>query len=106
MSDAGEPWAAAIDGQDGSSWRLPLAPLGPAALPEPYSVPENPPADRLEAAARMVGVAAARPDAGRCLRQGLPATAPQLRLPACLPACLFACLPASLPPCLSPCLFT
>lgn len=60
MTDMGDPWAAAIDGQDGSSWKLPLPPLGRASLPEPYSIPENPPLDRLEAAARMVRARAAR----------------------------------------------
>lgn len=54
MTDAGEPWAAAIDGQDASSWRLPLAPLNATSLPEAYSPGENPPLDRLQAAARMV----------------------------------------------------
>ncbi|GBF92826.1 glutathione S-transferase [Raphidocelis subcapitata] len=51
MTPAGEPIAAAIDG---GAWRLPLPPLGPTSLPEPYSPGDNPPLDRLEAAARMV----------------------------------------------------
>ncbi|KAI8471411.1 MAG: glutathione S-transferase [Monoraphidium minutum] len=53
-TDAAEPWKAAIDGTDGAYWTLPLAPLGPATLPEPYSAPEQPHLDRLEAAARLV----------------------------------------------------
>ncbi|GFR39728.1 hypothetical protein Agub_g209 [Astrephomene gubernaculifera] len=51
----GAALAAAIDGQDGTSWRLPLPPLGAACAPEPYSPGEEPPRDRLEAAARLVG---------------------------------------------------
>eukprot|EP00879_Flechtneria_rotunda_P020996 GHRR01022110.1.p1 GENE.GHRR01022110.1~~GHRR01022110.1.p1 ORF type:complete len:102 (-),score=25.11 GHRR01022110.1:602-907(-) len=55
MTPAGEPFAAAIDGQDGSSWRLPLPPLTASSSPEAYSPGENPPLDRLQAAARLVG---------------------------------------------------
>eukprot|EP00879_Flechtneria_rotunda_P013937 GHRR01014556.1.p1 GENE.GHRR01014556.1~~GHRR01014556.1.p1 ORF type:complete len:360 (+),score=94.86 GHRR01014556.1:732-1811(+) len=54
MTPAGEPFAAAIDGQDGSSWRLPLPPLTASSSPEAYSPGENPPLDRLQAAARLV----------------------------------------------------
>ena len=32
----GVPVAAAVDGTDGSSWRLPLPPLSATSLPEPY----------------------------------------------------------------------
>jgi glutathione S-transferase len=46
--------AAAIDGADAASWRLPLAPLSAASL-EAYSLGERPEADRLVAAARLVG---------------------------------------------------
>ncbi|GLC43420.1 hypothetical protein PLESTB_001555600 [Pleodorina starrii] len=54
MHADGEPVAAAIDGTDGTAWRLPLPPLSATSLPEPYSPGENPPVDRLEAAARLV----------------------------------------------------
>ena len=57
MSAEGVPVAAMIDGLDGVSWRLPLPPLGPNTMPEPYSRGENPERDRLQAAAKMVGVA-------------------------------------------------
>jgi glutathione S-transferase len=50
--------AAAIDGTDGVSWRLPLPPLSGASL-EAYEAGEAPEKDRLEAAARLVGNAAA-----------------------------------------------
>jgi len=45
--------AAAIDGVDGAAWRLPLAPLAD----DPYDAwpGEDPPRDRLRAAARLVG---------------------------------------------------
>ena len=55
MSAEGVPVAASIDGQDGKSWRLPLPPLGPKTLPEPFSLGEHPERDRLQAAAKMVG---------------------------------------------------
>eukprot|EP00803_Ostreobium_quekettii_P010863 evm.model.scf_3378EXC.1 EVM.evm.TU.scf_3378EXC.1 scf_3378EXC:3910-5481(-) len=45
--------APKIDGRDGASWSLPLPPLGPDSL-EPYSPGEDPPVDRLEAAARLI----------------------------------------------------
>lgn len=54
MTPAGEAFAAAIDGQDGSSWRLPLAPLSATSTPEAYSPGEAPHVDRLQAAARLV----------------------------------------------------
>jgi hypothetical protein len=86
MTDAGKPIAAAIDGQDAASWRLPLAPLGPASLPEPYSPGENPALDRLEAAARMVGAGQGREaraplcsPAALLLRLGSPGAAGQRR---------------------------
>jgi glutathione S-transferase len=50
--------AAAIDGTDGVSWRLPLPPLSAASL-EAYEAGDAPEKDRLEAAARLVGNAAA-----------------------------------------------
>ncbi len=49
------PIAAAVDGIDESSWRLPLSPLGPASLPEPHAPGDDPHRDRLRAAARLVG---------------------------------------------------
>eukprot|EP00775_Hariotina_reticulata_P005445 gene5445-5679_t len=55
MTPAGEQFAAAIDGQDGLTWRLPLAPLNGASCPEAYSPGETPAVDRLEAAAKLVG---------------------------------------------------
>ncbi|GAB4823293.1 hypothetical protein N2152v2_010339 [Parachlorella kessleri] len=54
MSPEGEPVAAAIDGQDGKSWHLPLPPLTATSL-EPHAPGESPEGDRLEAAARLVG---------------------------------------------------
>lgn len=54
MTPAGEPFAAAIDGQDGKSWHLPLPPLTATSTPEAYSPGENSPLDRLYAAARLV----------------------------------------------------
>ena len=33
----GEPVSAAVDGEDGRSWHLPLPPLHATSLPEPYS---------------------------------------------------------------------
>ncbi|WIA38465.1 hypothetical protein OEZ86_001788 [Tetradesmus obliquus] len=50
----GELFAAALDGQDGASWHLPLPPLNATSSPEAYSPGENPPVDRLAAAARLV----------------------------------------------------
>lgn len=47
------PMAAAIDGTDDRSWKLPLPPLSSSSL-EAYSPGENPPIDRLHAAAKMV----------------------------------------------------
>jgi len=55
MTPAGEPFAEAIDGQDGKTWHLPLAPLSATSTPEAYSPGEDPPRDRLEAAAKLVG---------------------------------------------------
>ena len=46
--------ARVIDGQEGGSWHLPLAPLTATSLPEPYSPGENPPFDRLFVACRLV----------------------------------------------------
>lgn len=54
----GELFAAALDGQDGASWHLPLPPLNATSTPEAYSPGENPPVDRLAAAARLVRVGA------------------------------------------------
>ncbi|PSC72974.1 glutathione S-transferase [Micractinium conductrix] len=47
------PFAAAIDGSDGRSWRLPLEPLSATSL-EAHSPGEQPEIDRLQAAARLV----------------------------------------------------
>jgi hypothetical protein len=55
MTPAGEQFAAAIDGEDGVTWRLPLAPLNGTSCPEAYSPGETPAVDRLEAAAKLVG---------------------------------------------------
>lgn len=57
MTPAGEPFAAAIDGHDGKTWHLPLAPLTASSTPEAYSPGEQPAADRLAAAARLVSTA-------------------------------------------------
>jgi glutathione S-transferase len=46
--------AAAVDGA-GPAWRLPLPPLSAAAAPEPFAPGDAPEADRLRAAARLVG---------------------------------------------------
>ncbi|GLI60527.1 hypothetical protein VaNZ11_002533 [Volvox africanus] len=54
MHEEGVSVAAAIDGIDGRAWRLPLAPLSATSLPESYSPGDNPPLDRLEAAAKLV----------------------------------------------------
>eukprot|EP01023_Acetabularia_acetabulum_P047085 TRINITY_DN4941_c0_g1_i1.p1 TRINITY_DN4941_c0_g1~~TRINITY_DN4941_c0_g1_i1.p1 ORF type:complete len:520 (-),score=102.22 TRINITY_DN4941_c0_g1_i1:135-1694(-) len=54
MTSEGTPVAAAIDGQDGKSWELPLPPLNANSL-EPYSPEENLEIDTLEAAAKLVG---------------------------------------------------
>jgi len=51
---AGPETAAAIDGTDGRSWRLPLAPLDSNSL-EPWPGGDDPQRDRLEAALRLVG---------------------------------------------------
>ena len=51
----GPPAAAAVDGEDGRSWALPLPPLSAASEPEPFEPGEHPARDRLEAAARLVG---------------------------------------------------
>ena len=48
-----DPVAAAIDGRDGRSWRLPLAPLSATSL-EPHSPGDDPELDALRAAARLV----------------------------------------------------
>lgn len=66
MHEEGEPLAAALDGTDGVHWRLPLPPLSASSLPEPYCPGDNPPVDRLEAAAKLVG----RPRGLRAWRQG------------------------------------
>ena len=58
MVGAGEAVAAAIDGTDPSSWRLPLAPLGQDSV-EPWPRGDEPELDRLEAAAAMVKNSAA-----------------------------------------------
>uniref|UniRef100_A0A061QXR9 Glutathione S-transferase n=1 Tax=Tetraselmis sp. GSL018 TaxID=582737 RepID=A0A061QXR9_9CHLO len=50
----GSAAAKAIDGVEGSSWRLPLPPLSGASF-EPYSPGENPPVDMTEAAAKLIG---------------------------------------------------
>jgi glutathione S-transferase len=55
---AGEAAAAALDGADGVSWRLPLPPLSKDS-PEAHEAGESPARDRLEAAARLVGNSAA-----------------------------------------------
>eukprot|EP00200_Dunaliella_tertiolecta_P018774 CAMPEP_0202399818 /NCGR_PEP_ID=MMETSP1128-20130828/2275_1 /ASSEMBLY_ACC=CAM_ASM_000463 /TAXON_ID=3047 /ORGANISM="Dunaliella tertiolecta, Strain CCMP1320" /LENGTH=483 /DNA_ID=CAMNT_0049003223 /DNA_START=238 /DNA_END=1689 /DNA_ORIENTATION=- len=54
FSDEGLPVAAQIDGVDGESWRLPLAPLSATSLPEPFSPGDSPPLDTLEAAASLI----------------------------------------------------
>lgn len=54
MHPEGVPVATALDGSDGASWQLPLPPLSATSLPEPYSPGDNPPVDRLEAAAKMI----------------------------------------------------
>jgi len=54
MSPEGETVSAMIDGTDGRSWRLPLAPLSATSLPEPYSRGDHPELDKLEAAAKMI----------------------------------------------------
>ena len=46
--------STAIDGRDGKSWHLPLEPITPTSL-EPYSPGDDPPLDRLHAAAMFVG---------------------------------------------------
>ncbi|KAK9840509.1 hypothetical protein WJX74_011029 [Apatococcus lobatus] len=51
----GEPVSAAVDGEDGRSWHLPLPPLHATSLPEPYSPGEQPERDRLQAAAKLIG---------------------------------------------------
>jgi glutathione S-transferase len=78
MTPAGEAFAEAIDGQDGKTWSLPLPPLNATSTPEAYSLGEDPPRDRLEAAARLVsrggGLAGGRPQqrsgAGDCRASG------------------------------------
>ncbi|KAG2493053.1 hypothetical protein HYH03_008716 [Edaphochlamys debaryana] len=54
MTAEGEPVAAALDGTDGVHWRLPLEPLTATSFPEPYSRGDDPPRDRLAAAAKLV----------------------------------------------------
>ncbi len=54
FNEAGPAAAAAIDGTDGVSWRLPLPPLSPTSL-EPYPRGDKPQTDRLEAAQRLIG---------------------------------------------------
>jgi len=53
MAAEGQAVAAALDGA-GAAWRLPLPPLSPASLPEPFAGPSDDARDRLEAAARLV----------------------------------------------------
>ena len=53
MHPDGEPIAAAIDGLDAHSWRLPLPPLTASSI-EPISTGEVPERDTLEAAAKLV----------------------------------------------------
>lgn len=53
MHPDGEPFAAAIDGRDPSSWRLPLEPLGAGGL-EPHIPGSDPQVDALLAGARIV----------------------------------------------------
>ena len=52
---AGKPFAAAIDGIDDSSWCLPLSPLSSTSVPEAFAPGDDPPRDRLRAAAKLVG---------------------------------------------------
>mmetsp|Transcript_1875 Transcript_1875/g.2893 ORF Transcript_1875/g.2893 Transcript_1875/m.2893 type:complete len:538 (-) Transcript_1875:616-2229(-) len=54
MLPEGVAVAAHIDGEEPSSWRLPLSPLSATSLPEPYSLGDNPAADTCEAAAKVV----------------------------------------------------
>ena len=51
---AGKPFEESIDGNDKSSWHLPLSPLSSNSIPEAYSPGEDPPRDRLHAAAKLV----------------------------------------------------
>jgi glutathione S-transferase len=52
-SPEAEPFAAAIDGSDANSWRLPLSNLSTTSL-EAYSPGNDPPRDRLRAASKLV----------------------------------------------------
>eukprot|EP00798_Chlamydomonas_sp_ICE-L_P023466 gene23465-17292_t len=54
MVPEGRPVSLAVDGRDGDSWSLPLSPLTATSMPEPYAPGENPPADRVEAAVRLI----------------------------------------------------
>eukprot|EP00238_Polyblepharides_amylifera_P012278 CAMPEP_0196576202 /NCGR_PEP_ID=MMETSP1081-20130531/5527_1 /TAXON_ID=36882 /ORGANISM="Pyramimonas amylifera, Strain CCMP720" /LENGTH=477 /DNA_ID=CAMNT_0041894751 /DNA_START=244 /DNA_END=1677 /DNA_ORIENTATION=+ len=54
FNEEGRKIAAMIDGEDGTSWHLPLEPLSWQSL-EPISWEETPELDRLEAAAAVVG---------------------------------------------------
>ena len=54
MMEEGKGSSTAIDGRDGKSWHLPLEPITATSL-EPYSPGEDPPVDRLQAAAKLVG---------------------------------------------------
>jgi glutathione S-transferase len=63
MTPEGQPVAAQIDGFSGEAWRLPLKPLSPTSMPEPYAgsgggntndFEKDSAKDRLEAAARLV----------------------------------------------------
>ena len=58
-SPAQAAMAADIDGSDGVAWSLPLAPLGAAGPAGEVWPGEDPPSDRLAAAARLVGNAGA-----------------------------------------------
>lgn len=53
FNDSGPAFAAQIDGTDGTSWTLPLAPLTATSL-EPVPGGDHPALDRLEAAAKLV----------------------------------------------------
>ena len=58
MPEAAEAQAA-VDGEDGKSWSLPLPPLNATSLPEPYSpgeIPPHPFSSQLQSAAFMIFV--------------------------------------------------
>jgi hypothetical protein len=54
MHNDGSEFAKQINGQDGKTWQLPLAPLTASSQPECYSPGDNPPHDRALAAFRLV----------------------------------------------------